>query len=258
MELDLMEEFAEGLEALGKNPNLVKMANAKWQGALLAALAESEKGGSGSIEAIVEEYEALSHRLVQTLDLDETDPRIRNVAAQALIPMATEELRQTGNLTGAWLSDYAQAIEQIPGMVKVVSSPINASTSLGMTLTNHYASLYAMTNEFAFLRPPDQLVQWAHDQIHSQAQASAERISTADSYAPAYQNQLNVHRRLFESAYHTEAKQWRPMAEQHPQALHLYREGLPIEGIQSRFEEQAQQLQHLMGQQRKQTITMVQ
>lgn len=252
----LLEEFETALTSAQANPEVVRMANAKWQGALLAAVSQAPTGESQNIATICRRFEQLGTELLSHLDMDNSDPRIKNTALQALIPPATRELRTKGELTGDWLPSYAEAIEQLPMMLKVATSQVSSSTSLGMTLTGHYADLLAATNEFSFLRQPTDVVTWAHAKIDQAAKQSAENIAPHEDRGAAYQNQLNVHRRLFLSAYRTEAAEWELMMEEHPETLPLYSEGMPLTGVEERFEKQAATLQSLMSAESKQTPGM--
>lgn len=243
---NLLDEFAIGAAMAEQNAPLVKLANAKWQGALIAAVSELKKDGAG-IDQFEQQYRDLASQLLVQLDCDPNDPRLHNTAMQVLIRPVTAEVREHGTLTGQWLDSYAQTIKQIPAIVRVTSNPTTASTSMGMTLANHHAELINLTNTFAFLREPQEIATWAHSQIDPYAHQRAKDIAPHDETGPAYQNQLNVHRKLFIGAYHAEARQWQIMLTDSPASARLYPDGIPLAGVETRFQEQAELLRELIG-----------
>lgn len=243
----LLEEFASGLDAVTANPSLVTMANAKWMGGLISAIAEANAKQSISIEEVCEKYKEIAKTLIAILKIDTTDPRLMNTALQAIQTPATNELRSTGQLTGLWIENYAAAIKAMPGYFRVVTSPVASSTSLGMTLANHYAELYALTNHFSYLQDPAYIVDWSHKLIDKAAKTSAGLISLHEDLGSTYQNQLNVHRKLFSSAYRSEAKQWETLLAEDPGYARLYINGIPLTGVEIKFQEQATEIQNLLG-----------
>lgn len=242
----LLEEFSTGLAVMQSDPAIVTLANAKWMGNLISALSESSTR-SADISQLTNQYKAIATELLEKIGADSTDMRLLNTALQAIAQPATKELRETGMLNGQWLNDYAETIKKVPAFFKVSSAPVTASTSLGMTLTNHYADLYSMVNEFSFLKDPAATVKWAHNLIDSAAKKAAEQIAPHEDHGSAYQNQLNVNRKLFKSAYRSESKQWVEMLEEHPSTAALYVDGLPTTGVELRFNEQVNSIRELLS-----------
>ena len=243
----LLEEFSIGLNAVNSNPATMTMANAKWIAPLLCAISESGKGTAHDIESISLRYKELAKSLLVQIGADQNDSRLLNTAIQAIINPATKEITKTGKLHGEWLNDYAKAITLTPAFFKVATSPVSAATSLGMTLTNHYADLFATVNEFAFLREPTAVVTWANQLIDTAAKQNAAIISPHEDHGSAYQNQLNVNRTLFKSVYKTEAKPWIEMLNDHPSTVALYVNGLPLTGVETRFNEQCSAIKNMLN-----------
>lgn len=251
----LLEEFATGLQSVNQNPSLVTMANAKWMGSLLCAIVDAADDQNTSVAELCQTYRNLAKDLLDELALDSSDQRLLNTALQAVQLPATRELKDSGKLTGDWLPSYANAIKALPGYFKVATSPVASSTSLGMTLTNHYAELFSLTNEFSFLHEQCSIVEWAHNLIDKAAKDSAANISPHEERGTTYQNQLNVHRKLFSGAYRAESKQWQDLLNENPDFARLYVNGIPTKGVEIRFDEQAQTIQQLMGFSNTQGIT---
>jgi hypothetical protein len=243
----LLEEFATGLDVINTKPALVTMANAKWIAPLLGAIVESGKGDELKIQSIALRYSEIAKKLLTLIGGDNNDPRLINTAMQAIIKPATREIRETGTLTGDWLKDYSLAIAHTPAFFKVTTSPVSAATSLGMTLSNHYADLYAMVNDFAFLKDPAEVVVWANAIIDTAAKESASIIAPHEDHGSAYQNQLNVNRTLFKSVYKSESKPWKEMLADNPQTAALYASGLPLSGIETRFAEQTSAIKEMLN-----------
>lgn len=250
---NLLDEFAVGADMVNHNAPLVKLANAKWQGALISAISERHEHGM-SIDQLENQYRQLASELLGKLGCDPDDPRLHNNAMQVLIRPITQEVREHGTLSGQWLDSYAETIKQIPAIVRVTSNATTASTSMGMTLANHHAELINLSNTFAFLRKPQEIAVWAHLQIDPYAHQRAKDIAPHDETGPAYQNQLNVHRKLFIGAYHAEARQWQEMLQDSPASARLYPDGIPLAGVESRFQEQAELLAHLIDPGQHQTV----
>ncbi|MDQ2077537.1 hypothetical protein [Marinimicrobium sp. ABcell2] len=250
---DLLDQFAVGADVANHNAPLVKLANAKWQGALIGALSECREQG-GDLAQLGDTYRDLAKQLLVKLDCDPDDQRLHNTAMQALIRPVTREVREHGTLNGQWLDDYAQTLKQLPAMVRIISYPTTASTSMGMTLANHHAELINLSNTFSFLRAPADVASWAHTQIDPHAYQMAKKIAPHDETGPAYQNQLNVHRKLFIGAYYAEARQWQGMLEDSPSSARLYPDGIPLTGVQTRFQEQAELLKQLIEPEQQQTL----
>src|SRR5690625_1669750 len=243
---NLLDEFAVGADVANQNAPLVTLANAKWQGALISAVSERQEQGAG-FDQFERQYRELASQLLTKLGCDPDDPRLHNTAMQVLIRPVTQEVREHGTLTGRWLDSYAQTIQQIPAIVRVTSNATTASTSMGMTLANHHAELINLSNTFAFLREPHEIATWAHLQIDPYAHQRAKDIAPHDETGPAYQNQLNVHRKLFIGAYHAEARQWQEMLADSPASARLYPDGIPLAGVESRLQEQAELLRELIA-----------
>lgn len=242
----LLEEFSTGLAVMQSDPAIVTLANAKWMGNLISSMAESSAKGT-DLGQLTFQYKAIATGLLEKIGADTKDLRLLNTALQAIAIPATKELRETGMLNGQWLNEYAETIKKIPAFFKVSSAPITASTSLGMTLTNHYADLFSLVNEFSFLKDPAATVKWAHNVIDLAAKKTAEQIASHEDHGIAYQNQLNVNRKLFKSAYRAESKQWVEMLEEHPNTAALYADGLPTSGIELRFNEQVNAIRELLS-----------
>lgn len=242
----LLDEFSIGLDNMHNNGALVSMANAKWMSSLLIAISESPLKSVQSIDDICSRYRELSNYLLDQIGADSSDPRLQNLALQSLVAPAAKEIIETGSLNGQWINEFTAVIKSLPAFYKVSTSPVSASTSLGMTISNHFCDLYVMTNEFSFLRPQSEVVSWANDLIDHEARNSAQIISPREDHGSAYQNQLNVNRKLFISAYRTEAKSWIEMLNDHPESAGLYPEGIPLTGVQIRFREQINSIQSLL------------
>jgi|TARA_R100000900_G_scaffold145125_2_gene130269 hypothetical protein len=241
----LLDEFAVGNDVATSNPALVKMANAKWLGSLIAAASARAEEGM-SVHSLAEQHRELAKKLLTHLQCDPEDERLQNTAMQVMIGPAAKEIRDRGTLQGDWVEAYADTIANLPAMVRVTSNPSTASTSMGMTLANHHAELIGLTTEFGFLRDPTEVVQWAHSLIDERAHVMSKAIAPHDELGPAYQNQINVHRKLFTAAYRAEAQQWMRMLDEDHTAARLYPDGIPLSGVQSRFEEQSALLEQMV------------
>jgi hypothetical protein len=241
---NLLEEFAIGSSIATSDPAIVTMANAKWMSTLLVAISES--GSEESIKNTCIKYKELASTLLSMVGADQNDPRLLNLALNSITTPSTTEIRKTGRLTGEWLGAYSDAIKSMPAFFKPYSSPVMASTSMGMTLSNHYVDLYELTNEFSFLRNPKDVVSWAHNLIHNSARKTAAIISPNQDEGSAYQNQLNVNRKLFKSVYKQESKQWKEMFEFVPESVALYPDGIQLTGVETRFNEQVKAIQELL------------
>lgn len=242
---NLLEEFATGYNIATSDPSLVTMANAKWMANLLVAI--SEEGSSDLIRATCDKYKEIAGELLSRIGCDQNDPRLLNLALHSIATPSAKEIRDTGKLTGKWIANYAEAIKSMPAFFKPYSSPVMSSTSMGMTLSNHYTDLYELTNTFSFLRPQSEVVNWAHNLIHNASRRSAHIIAPNQDEGPAYQNQLNVNRKLFKSAYKKESKHWKEMLEILPESAAVYPNGIQLTGVEARFNEQITTIQALLN-----------
>ena len=243
---DLLEEFKSASEIHSGNPLLSRMAAAKWQSDLMAALVQHQQKGQ-SIEQACHDLELLAEEICLTLDLDGKDHAIKNIVLQSIAPLAADELTRSGQLRGEWVDGYVQTVRHLPETIRIMKTPANATSSLGMTLSYHYAELFAIANDFSFLRQPHEVVKQAHTAIHELAQFNADQMHSGGDKTAVYQNQLNSLRKLFTSVYKAEAAQWKPMLEKQPSLKSLCAEGISMEGVMRRFQEQAEEFNQMLG-----------
>lgn len=245
-EFSLVDEFSVGVSTSEQNPLLVAMANSKWQSKLYAALALSKDEIQTPEEACIK-LKSISLEIANRLSIPTSDKPAINLILQSTSDIAAEEIERSGKLEGDWINRFTESLRSMPFIFKIYNNPNLAASSLGMTLANHYAELFEIANDFSFLRQPSEVVGWAHEEIHSIAQKNADALGQDGDTTAIYQNQLNSLRKVFLSVYQAEAREWKPMLTKQPSLQQLCAGGLPLEGVEEKFSEQAKALQKMIG-----------
>ena len=243
---ELLEEFENAAAAQKNDPLLTKLASAKWQSQVVAALIDKSHTKE-DIAKHCADLETVSEEICFSLGVDSNDYAAKNLVIQSISSLASKELREHGSIKGEWVDAYIETVKNLPESLMLIQSPYNASSSLSMTLSTHYAKLFSMANDFSFLRPVGEVIQSAHKEIHRVAQDNADSLAQGTDKTSVYQNQLNSLRTIFVAAYRSEADQWRPMLDSQPDLKNLCIKGIPMDGVMAKFHEQATNFQQLMG-----------
>ena len=249
----LLNEFSGSISG-SEAKNLAILANAKWQSALVSAAVRHE---GIDLDAICMRYSSIANEFISRLDMNIEDPRTLNIAYQACIGPASAEIKSTGKLSDDWLTAYIQVLTSKPIPEAEHSLPFSSASSLALSLSNHYSELFATSNEFSFLRSAIEIVNHAHDIIETSATRSSTQLCPENEDKTVYyQNQLNCHRRIFISCYMAEASKWQSLLKTQPDIILLYPNGIPLQGVDNRFQEQIESLENIMGISRQQTSTV--
>jgi hypothetical protein len=245
-DFSLLDEFAAASSMVGSNPIIAKLAAAKWQSHLLAAFIACDKPNL-SIEAASEKLTSAAREVSIHLGLDPSDHASYNIVIQVMAPHAAKELAETGDLSLAWKNKFSSSIGNFPPLIKIINTPKQATNSLGMTLSNHYSQLFVMANEFSFLREPHEIVSLAHKKINPIAEHNISCLSAHEDRNILYQNQLNCLRNIYISVYKKESEAWKSMLNKEPNLKNLCLNGIPMDGVNQKFIEQASELSSMLG-----------